>query len=75
VVTEEEALAGRYGVFDVVVPRAGMGLPREVLATPAGRMLEQYLWYDGLSLADGIAIETCQQVLRLLALPAQRYKY
>ena len=59
VVTEEEAAAGTFEIFDVVVPRAGHGLPAEVLETPAGKLLEQYLWYDELDLSEGLAIEVC----------------
>ena len=61
VVTEEEAAAGNYAISDVVVPRAGHGLSEEVLATPAGKMLERYLWYDELDLSDGLEVEVCQQ--------------
>ena len=44
VVTDQEAHAGSFSILDVVVPRAGEGLSPEVLATPAGRMLERYLY-------------------------------
>jgi len=61
VVTEDEAEAGKFAISDVVVPRGGHGLSAEVLATPAGKMLERYLWYDELDLAQGLEVELCQQ--------------
>jgi hypothetical protein len=61
VVTEDEAEAGKFVISDVVVPRGGHGLSAEVLATPAGKMLERYLWYDELDLAQGLEVELCQQ--------------
>jgi hypothetical protein len=61
VVTEDEADAGKFAISDVVVPRGGHGLSAEVLATPAGKMLERYLWYDELDLAQGLEVELCQQ--------------
>ena len=61
VVTQEEETAGKYAISDVVVPRGGHGLSAEVLATPAGKMLERYLWYDELDLSEGLEVEICQQ--------------
>ena len=60
VVTDDEAEAGKFAISDVVVPRGGHGLSAEVLATPAGKMLERYLWYDELDLAQGLEVELCQ---------------
>ena len=70
VVTEQEAKEAKFSIFDVVVPRAGAGLNPEELATPAGKMLERYLWYDELDVL-GLEVELCQQTSEeeVLSLP------